>query len=513
MSKNWQRSDVHLLIHFVGISLIATGLSFSKVFMSLGTFLILFNAIAEGNFQEKAKIITENSTLKWIIAFFLIHLIALVWTTDFQYASHDIKTKLTLLIIPLILISKPLDLKNTRTILFLFVASVFLASFVNFANYQHWIGHHQYVDIRDMSLFGSHIRFSILVVFSCVIILNFWKSFTVKIKVIGLFIIAWLLFYTFYSQVLTGYIAFLTAILVIAFIKLFKKNKLSFSLVLSFFGIGCYCLFIFLKPVEVHEINTQNLPKFTKEGNQYQNDSTLLGFSNNIPVFLTICDKEMEREWRKKSVKNYYGKDALNQLQRTTLIRYLCSKNLTRDGSGVKMLADEDIAAIEKGIANYNETRIGFIARLYGIKYQIQNAEDPNGHSLLQRLEYWKAAQKIIQKHWLIGVGTGDVQNEFNHQYQLMKTKLIEENRLRAHNYYLTSWLSFGILGLILFLGINISFLIQQIKEQQIMGIVFGAIMIVTFLFEDTIETQLGITIFAFFYGLFCQKKISSNNQ
>lgn len=46
-------------------------------------------------------------------------------------------------------------------------------------------------------------------------------------------------------------------------------------------------------------------------------------------------------------------------------------------------------------------------------------------------------------------------------------------------------------------------FLVQTLKYRNILAFCFGIIALVTFLFEDTLETQAGITFFSFFYALF----------
>jgi O-antigen ligase len=201
----------------------------------------------------------------------------------------------------------------------------------------------------------------------------------------------------------------------------------------------------------------------------------------------------------------------LNQRIRTTIIRYISSKNLSKDAVGINQLTSNDIQSIEKGIANINENKTGLISRLYGLKFQLQNNEDPNGHSLLQRLEFWRAAISIVKNNWLIGVGTGDVQIAFNKEYSLNDTKLKPENRLRAHNYYLTNIITFGIVGLIIFCAFLIVFIRFQLKNKNILGLLFISVFCVTAIIEDTIETQLGATIFAFFIAIYSMRKQEIN--
>jgi hypothetical protein len=49
-----------------------------------------------------------------------------------------------------------------------------------------------------------------------------------------------------------------------------------------------------------------------------------------------------------------------------------------------------------------------------------------------------------------------------------------------------------------------------QITEQNLIGIMFILVAMSTFLIEDTLETQMGVSFFAFFYGMFAVKKINS---
>jgi O-antigen ligase len=143
------------------------------------------------------------------------------------------------------------------------------------------------------------------------------------------------------------------------------------------------------------------------------------------------------------------------------------------------------------------------IARFYGLQYQLSNVSDPNGHSLLQRLEYWKTGAEIAQKNWVIGVGTGDAQLVFNHQYYRNKSVLNEENRDRSHNMYLTVLLTIGIVGLVILLWSHIRFFVLNFRSGQIVAVMFMTIALLSYFMEDTLETQTGVTFFALFYALF----------
>ena len=84
----------------------------------------------------------------------------------------------------------------------------------------------------------------------------------------------------------------------------------------------------------------------------------------------------------------------------------MTSKGLRKDKEGVEALTIKDIQNIENGIANYLYTQgIGVESRLMKILFEYNNymrTGDPSGHSVMQRVEYWKTAKQIIDKNFLV---------------------------------------------------------------------------------------------------------------
>ena len=83
-----------------------------------------------------------------------------------------------------------------------------------------------------------------------------------------------------------------------------------------------------------------------------------------------------------------------------------------------------------------------------------------------------------------------------------MGSKLSEPWRRRAHNEYLTLWISFGVIGLgwSLFTWCFPAWRTGAWKHPLFIAwaIIFG----ISCLTDDTIETQVGATFFAFYYTL-----------
>lgn len=512
MLNRFLGKNFHDHFHIFGLCALAIGLPTSKVIMSLASMLLLLNILLEADFKTYWIRLKNNKLFLVLLAFWSLHLISLLWTSDFTYAFNDIRIKITLLLLPLLLAIKPVsNRKNLNIILSLLIATLFVISLYNIASYKHIIGNKTFEDIRGLSQFGSHIRFGILIALGAGFSMYYLSDLKTKWRWLFLLSFSWFCYYTYYSQVLSGVVALAVVIFVLLIHFAFRYSKKLGYAALILTAVTALLPFVFLftnfEREEIH-YDYNSLTYTTPSGNQYThflNENTCV---NGKPIFVFVCEKELRQEWNKKSAISYDSTDRRKQPLRFTLMRYMTSKNLKKDSLDFQQLTKTDIQNIENGIAGVEETESGLLARIDGVKFQLKHSDDPNGHSLLQRLAYWKAGIEIIKKNWLLGVGVGDVQTAFNNQYTTSKSPLFPENRLRAHNSYLTSWISFGIFGFILFLLLIIHFLRFQLVQKNVLGIMFILVAISTFFIEDTLETQLGVTFFAFFYGLFSVEKI-----
>ncbi|MBK9400599.1 MAG: O-antigen ligase family protein [Bacteroidetes bacterium] len=98
-------------------------------------------------------------------------------------------------------------------------------------------------------------------------------------------------------------------------------------------------------------------------------------------------------------------------------------------------------------------SRCGAVSKELGGEYRNYYFNNvSSGHTLAQRLEYWKTAYWIITQHPITGVGTGDVPTAFQEAYESRNSSLTKEWRLRAHNQYLSLGVAFGWPGMLLFI-------------------------------------------------------------
>ena len=123
-----------------------------------------------GGIKTKLSRFFHNKAAVLLVAFYLMHVVGLLWTSDFEYAMKDLRVKLPILVIPFVLSSMPpWDRKRFDFVMLVYVLAVFVATM--FSSVSYW--RHDYEDVREISHFISHIRFCLNIVF-CIAIIGWY---------------------------------------------------------------------------------------------------------------------------------------------------------------------------------------------------------------------------------------------------------------------------------------------------------------------------------------------------
>jgi O-antigen ligase len=122
---------------------------------------------------------------------------------------------------------------------------------------------------------------------------------------------------------------------------------------------------------------------------------------------------------------------------------------------------------------------------------------NPNNQTLTQRLLFWKTGIEIFLKKPLFGYGPGGAKLKYKNYYQSYETPLLKANQLLAHNQFLTQLINLGILGFIIWLTIIFHVFTQIKKELISIFIPYLVLMFLSFLSDDMLEVQAGVTIFS----------------
>ncbi len=531
--------------YILSMMVIVVGLPFSKLLLSIGQFMMAGGWIVErfegkkwiaamkglktGRTLMRAPVVAfllvcagigrgfrdffRNRAALLFASILLLHFAGLIWTTDFNYAIKDLRTKLPLLLLPLFFsTSGAFGKKAFYAMMGLFVLAVLVRSIFNT-----WlILTHHFVDIRDVSHNVSHIIFSLLICVSIYTLFFFLfkrNLFLLWQRGLILIVIVWLSGYLILSQSFTGISIFLITFFILIPVLIFRTRKLwlKISLAVGILAIAAVVFFALRSIVRdyyhVNPVDYTKLEKTTSRGNPYIHNIYAARTENGYSIWIYYQEDELREAWNKRSRMPYDSLNLKSGPISFTIIRFLTSKGWKKDADAVERLTPEEVSAIEKGIANCIFLKeFGIRGRIYEFLWGYDNYREtgnPTGSTIMQRLEFWKASVGIIKEHWLWGVGTGDMNIAFKVQYEKMHTKLAPDQRWRSHNQYLSIFIGFGIFGFIWFLVSIFRPPLMLHRYRDYFFLVFLVISLMSMLTEDTIESQTGVSFFAFFYALF----------
>lgn len=505
----------HRNLYLLGIGLVLCGLSWSNALMSIGQFVLLGNWLLEMDFRSKYRKLLSQKTALVILTFFLFHFIGLFWTVDWDYALKDIRIKLPVLVITLVIASsKRLSIKELYFLFNIFILSVIIITLVSYSKF--WgLTAESVSDKRELSIYISHIRYGLIIAFTSICSFYFFQkihSYKWWHMLVGIYLLFTLVLFELY----TGLITFICLIAFYLLRNIFQKK----SNLLKIISISVLTLLTLAPTTLIYNVykdfyqipdnfnyDQYYLEKYTVSGNKYYHDTISPHKENAYYIWRYIAYTEIENEWNLKSQLSYDGEDAQGQALKITLLRYLSSKGLKKDSVGMSKLDNNDIKAIEHGIANvYYLEHNKFQNRIFSTLYELHNYKKyriADGFSLAMRIEYWKIGIKIIKNNLLFGVGTGDISNAFHKMYQNGESNLMDkENWRRTHNQYLSTWIQLGIPGLILLLYMLFYPLSFKVHRKNSLYVFFLILISISMLTEDTLETQAGATLFSIFNAL-----------
>lgn len=504
-----RRKAFHQTFYLLGTIAVAVAMPLSHFLMGLACFLLFLNWLFEWNWQEKGRLASQNREGFLFAFFYIIYAIGLVHVTDWGAAGKEMLNKLPFLLAPIIIISsKPFKDKQLQLVFSAFILATLIGCIWNFI----YAKTHVLDNFREMSRFIDHIRFGLCVVMSIVLCIYYWLHSTVRFipfKHIYPIVSILLLLYLLYSQTLSSIVILMIITLCYIFYLISNQNNtrikwtLGALMGLLLVAAVSYTLYISYDYFHVKDPEPDR-SELTASGNPYtfQENSMV---ENGHYIGHYMCDSELQTAWEMRSDTVY------DHLTAATLIRYLNSMGLRKDSAAVMQLSDEDIRNIEHKTANVYYTRKGHVRRalyesFFGItlyqKYGIINES-----SILERVELWSASWRIIQDHWLLGVGIGQQNAALDQQLEIQHSPIAGKKKLRgSHNQFLTFWLAAGIIPVLYFCFLLVYPFVSMPKRITFLYFSLILLLFLSMLVEDTLNAQTGRMLYTIFVPLllFC---------
>jgi len=121
------------------------------------------------------------------------------------------------------------------------------------------------------------------------------------------------------------------------------------------------------------------------------------------------------------------------------------------------------------------------------------------------RLAIWKCSKDVIRKHWMWGVGTGDVQDSLQAAYANHKFYFAAHyNKYNAHDQYLEMWLANGLPGLLIYILCLVVPLVRHVRNLSVLHYTLFLCLIIVMSFTETfLNVNKGIIWYSFFNSIF----------
>lgn len=500
------------LSYLCSLTVLLAGLPLSRFMLSLGQILLLLvwisDLIVNGNIKSRFKAFINNKPALVLISVYLLHVIGLLWTSNLDYGLHDLRIKLPLLTLPIIFATAtPLSAKDIRLLFNIYIVANIVG--VLLGCYKLWFT--DFTDIRQIVWFNSHIRFSLNIVVAMMLCIWLQKGNSVKMKIPYILAFVIFLFFLLSLEAMTalGILCFIAGFYALKgiFFSRYKKVKWISGIAIGVFVLSItllvYNIYRDLQPKESKELSSLDVT--TVSGTPYAHDTASERLENGYWLNIYVAEPELRDAWNKRSSLDYDGDDLLGQDLDAVLKRYLTGKGLRKDAEGMAALSDEDIRNIEAGIANYHyadKSSLNNRIRVIFWEFHVwQCCNQIAGSSVVQRFEFWKAACHTIKNNFWFGVGTGDAADAQREAYKAINSSFPEklQRRYHPHNQYLSIFAALGLFGFLWFL---FSLFYPAIKLKRFSWFIYTTFFItiaLSMLTEDTLETQAGVTFYAFF--------------
>jgi hypothetical protein len=515
----------HQSLVFWGLALIALGLPLSVFLVSIGTFVLAGNWLLEKRYATRLKQFFKDPVSVVLSAVFVIHVIGLFYTENLGQGLKELRIKLPLLLLPLFLFTSKLPgRKRIKDVLMLFVLACVISTGLGMLRYLGFTGE-DIINKRWLSVFISHIRFGLMLDLSVFILIYYlatnWRSWSIFQIGLTVVLIFWLFFFIVLLEGATAYLAFglMFGLSIVLLILRSKSAKIKLLSGIALMVVGTASM-LYINQIYKNQrseipFDYRTLTVKTANGRYYSHQTDVPYRENGHRVWNFVCMEEIENEWPKVSQRPIDSLDQRGQAIRFTAIRYLTSKGLLKDSAGIHRLSSVDIENIEKGYTNHKYVGKWGVSRRIAQAFweleEYQHRQNANYSSLFQRWVYTKVGLSIFKERPVFGIGTGDMLDEYRNAYEKNDHGLIPKLQGISHNQPLTIAIELGIVGFIIFL-ISL-FYPLWLYHQDYLYVMFFTLIMVSFMTDNTLGSQSGVTLYAFFNAfLIVRREVYATN-
>jgi len=489
---------------------LAAGLGLGRAIISVSMIVIacawLFDGMYRKDFKSKLRDFFKNRPALLISSIPLIYLISLSYSSGTESGWKVLHTLAPLAFMPMIFSSMPvLDKKQIQGIAMIHVLALGLSTLLSYLLADPETIIHA---PRKINLFVNHIRLSLLLVMGIVLIIRFlWSKKTWQI-ILNLLLISWFLYNLWIMESGTGFLILMILVSIFALRGIMFNGYRRWLGIMGLILIGITAIWIGLSAHsywETEDIDKANLEYLSPHGNPYIHDLDNSSLENGNRIWMYVSRAELDSTWVLRSEMDLKGKDLKGQYLQGTLIRYLTSLGQRKDADAVMALSDEQVREIESGTTSaFAGQKAGIPRRLDVLFYEVDsymNGGDPSLNSMTRRFELWKAGWGLFKAAPIIGHGAGNIRVDMSEQLS-QGSRLSHDAWDLIHNQFLTFMACFGMLGFLWMIYAHYQGLTLAALRKEPLFLIFLLVLSISYMGEDTLNTQSGLSFFIFYYGL-----------
>lgn len=224
------RGHYHQKIHYYLALIIAFSLPLGKLTPIFITLMFL-NWLIEGDFNNKFKIILHNKFTLLFVLFYTLHIVGLLYTQNKNDGLFNLQVKLSILLFPLLITSRPFSASNVKYVFFALIAGGMLSSIIMLsrsiyfyiANNENYFFYQTFSILMHPSYLSMYLNVSIAWL---LINITSNQSLGKSIPILfSIFIIAFLSFIIILLSSKAGIITLLLIYIVFLFYNVFYKKR------------------------------------------------------------------------------------------------------------------------------------------------------------------------------------------------------------------------------------------------------------------------------------------------
>lgn len=236
--------------------------------------------------------------------------------------------------------------------------------------------------------------------------------------------------------------------------------------------------------------DANQLDTHSEKGEAYVHNLERRVMENGHHVWVEVAWGELSHAWAERSAV------PVEEIQ-GSLMRFLASKGWAKDGKSVAALSDEEVRAVERRIPSVVELEGPPWSKRWN-RFKYNWGEWWDGYrspeaSILARSVYLEAGLTALSNmppvYWLVGSGSGEDFRRMEEAYVRDFPDWPAAGRKRPHNQFFTLFLALGAIGLILLIRVLVSMWRYRPSRPGVF------LLAASFLAEDTLETQAGVTL------------------